>query len=94
MRQILEDTEIEGSAFRTLANTEHTIVLDRHAGGTWTLQLLTPENRYVNVNGYSWDGSAAENFRLPAGSILRIAGGSAGAVAYVGSVDGRSVEDV
>ena len=94
--QVLATTQTTGTPYRLLRDRLHEIVVDRVAAGvTVTLQRRTPEDRWVNVNGYFWDEDAAgtELHRGTVGEIYRLAASAAGPVGFAAPVDGQDVEE-
>lgn len=54
-------------------------------GGTWKLQMLTPDGNWTDY-GQEWDDFGATRFYAVAGAGFRLTGGNAGARAYATNV--------
>ena len=62
------------------------ILMDRHAGETWTLQVQTPEGRWVDlsgVGGVEFDENGMQVFYGTGALSYRLTGGTVGAEAWV-----------
>ena len=83
MIQILTGSETTSLEFGSRGQYA-AILLASHAGGTWTLQVKTPEDpaQWVDTN-VTFTGDNMESFVAMPGVTYRLDGGTAGAVAWV-----------
>ncbi len=85
MVQILHSTQTTGPEFETSGGLVFAI-LSGHAGGTWTLEVATPNGDWVDAGGpagveFTEDGIVS--FYSAGGVRYRLTGGTQGAEAWV-----------
>ena len=81
MRQVLSVGQSVGDVW-TAGGGLGLIVLDSHAGGTWTLQIESPGGEWVATDVTFDDDGIKAGFVTAIGLRYRLAGGTAGARAW------------
>lgn len=80
-KQILTDTQTEGDVF-SVQGVYAEITLSKHSGGQWTVQRRTPDDEWIDTN-IVFARNDVKSFVAMPGLPYRIAGGTAGATAWV-----------
>lgn len=86
MQKILLSTETTGDAFTPNGGTA-LIVLSGHAGGTWQLQVSTPDGTWVD-DEMTFTDDGIQAWHCTSELSYRLTGGTAGAEAWVTESDG------
>lgn len=81
-KRVMEATE--GSKTIDLEG-EQILALSHHSGGTWNLHLVMPDDSEILLGAFTDNFTQA--FRSPRGTRIRLADGSRGAIAWLGTVD-------
>lgn len=85
-KQILAAAQTTSDVFN-LEGGQTFILLRAHAGGTWKLQLLTPDGEWVDIgdnsSGVAFDGDGLQFFYSQGYLSYRLTGGNAGALAWI-----------
>lgn len=83
---ILDDSDSDGSVFYVDEGTAF-ILLTGHAGGTWKLQVYTPDDVWEDIadasGGVSFDSNGLVVFYAQPALGYRLSGGTAGAKAWL-----------
>ena len=72
---------------------ESVILMTQHAGGSWDLSIIAPDDTVLST-GFSFDADGQQRVAVPAGTRLRLSGGTTGARAYVGEIIRRFSERI
>lgn len=80
--QVMNNTETNKTV---KVEGEVILALSHHSGGTWNLHLVLPDDSEILLGAYTDNFTQA--IRAPRGTRIRLADGSAGAVAWIGTVD-------
>ena len=81
--RLVLDTDSSDETFAV--EGEELLILSRHSGGTWQLDLLDPEGIKVETLR-TFDSNGNQRIAVPAGTQFRLHGGTIGAKAWVGSI--------
>lgn len=80
MRQVLHETQSTSDVWTT-AGGPGWVLVEQHGGGTWTLQVRAPVGgSWIDLD-IEFDNDGLQDYSVPAGSSLRLTGGTAGASA-------------
>ena len=81
--------EISQNASTFDASGEYLLLL-KHNGGSWKLDILTPDDEDINVATFT--GDTQQRLEVPGGTRLKLSGGTVGAKAWLGRIQ-RNVGD-
>ena len=86
MKLILDTTDADNSA-QFLSNGGICFAIcDTHAGGTWTLQIQSPGDEWVDSSNVLFTSKDVFQFRVPQGLECRFNGGTTGARIYINNI--------
>lgn len=80
MKQVLHATQTTSDVWTSTGAGD--IILDSHAGGTWTLQVESPGGNWIDTDVTWTDDGIKTTFKQTQGLRYRITGGTAGARAW------------
>lgn len=87
-KQILLDSQATGEEFKPIGGPM-VILLSGHVGGTWTLQIETPNGVWQDT-AITFAANGDQGFRLSPELTYRLTGGTIGAEAWLVTVDKQS----